>query len=145
MYTHVVTFGVFDGIHSGHLSLLEQASILGEQLTVVVTRDLRARAEGKQPRMNERERCSLLDALTVVDSAILGDLPNHDGHIIAHLHPDVIAVGYDQSFDVVTYTKWLCDIGLEDTRVIRLERYGDGRHHTSILRQPLRAQEAMAS
>ncbi|MDO8463281.1 MAG: adenylyltransferase/cytidyltransferase family protein [bacterium] len=133
--TRVVAFGVFDGIHPGHVSFLTQARALGDELIVVVTRDVVARAEkGRVPALTEHERREVVQALRVVDGACIGDAPETYGSILRDLAPDIIAVGYDQQYDGEVALHRLADLGLSATQLVRCEAYEGGKHHTSTLR-----------
>lgn len=132
--TRVLAFGVFDGLHPGHLAFLTQARRLGDELTVVVTRDAAAAQEkGRLPRIPLRDRVRLVAALRVVDRAIPGDPPNRYGACLKRLKPDVIAVGYDQRWDAAAFEKRLSALGLPNTRVVRLREYGGHRYHSRML------------
>lgn len=131
----VLAFGVFDGLHPGHLALLEHARQFGDELVVVVTRDAAAeREKGRKPRIPLRERMRLVASLRVVDRVIPGDPPNRYGTCLKRLKPDTIAVGYDQRWDAVAFRKRLVALGLPKTRVVRLKAYRGSRYHSSILR-----------
>ncbi|MFH1430654.1 MAG: adenylyltransferase/cytidyltransferase family protein [Candidatus Uhrbacteria bacterium] len=120
--TRVVAFGVFDGLHPGHIYFLQQAKELGDELFVVVTRDHTAEREKGRPRLNEDERCELVNALKIVDRAVLGDTIESYGNVIRELQPDIIAVGYDQKRN---------DTAI---RSVRLNAYEPHRCHTSKIK-----------
>lgn len=95
--TTVVVFGTFDGIHPGHESLFEQARRHGDRLVAIVARDeVVEHFKGRRP---VRDLVSRLDALRgLVDDAVAGDEVAEQGSysVLAALHPDVVAFGYDQ-------------------------------------------------
>lgn len=94
--TRVVVFGVFDGVHAGHIAFLTKARALGTELIVVVTRDKRVATErGKPSVYREQHRATVLRALRMVDAVILGDAPNIH-RILRRLKPAVVALGHDQ-------------------------------------------------
>lgn len=96
MRSRVVVFGVFDGLHAGHIAFLTKAKSLGDELVVVVTRDARVLQEkGKAPVYREKHRASVLRALRMVDSVMLGDPPNIH-RILKKLKPSIVALGHDQ-------------------------------------------------
>lgn len=93
----VVAQGTFDIIHPGHIHYLEEAAKLGDELIVIVAR--RSNVDHKaQPVLPARQRRDVVDALAVVDRAILGD--ESDIFVpIERLDPDVIVLGFDQHHD----------------------------------------------
>ncbi|MBI4142324.1 adenylyltransferase/cytidyltransferase family protein [Candidatus Uhrbacteria bacterium] len=130
----ILAFGVFDGLHPGHLTFLAQARRLGDALTVVLTRDaVAARAKGRKPRIPFRERMRLVAALRVVDAVVAGDPPRRYGACLKRLKPDVVAVGYDQMHDLRKFRTRLRALGLPKTRVVRLKEHHGHRYHSSKL------------
>lgn len=88
--------GVFDILHPGHIYYLEQSSELGDRLVVVVARD--SNVEEKETVFDEEERKKMVQALQVVDRAVLGS-ENDFSDTVEEVNPDVIALGYDQDMD----------------------------------------------
>ena len=71
----VMLFGTFDIIHHGHISLLRQASKLGDRLVVVIARDKTVlRIKKHLPLHSESERLQLLSHLDLIDDVMLGDV-----------------------------------------------------------------------
>ena len=97
----VLASGVFDLLHLGHVRFLEDAKKAGgadAKLVVIVARDSTAeKLKGKKPIMPENQRCALVESLKVVDQAVLGYEGLEIGEVIEKIHPDVIALGYDQA------------------------------------------------
>ena len=92
----VLTGGVFDIIHPGHLYTLEKAKALGDALVVVVARDSTAeRLKGSRPLHDEELRLNVVSSLKPVDAAILGS-ERDIFETVERVKPDVIALGYDQ-------------------------------------------------
>ena len=95
----VMATGVFDILHIGHLDYLKQAKALGDELVVVIARDSRVRRMKHEPVTPEALRRELVDGLKPVDQALLG----HEGDIyrtVEDVRPDIIALGWDQEFDI---------------------------------------------
>ena len=91
----VMAQGVFDLLHLGHLHYLRESKKHGDKLVVVVARDSRIE---KNLYFNEEERREMLQALEVVDKALLGSEESiYD--TVKHVNPDVITLGYDQPYD----------------------------------------------
>ncbi len=101
--TRVLATGTFDLLHPGHLLYLESSKKLGDELVVIVARDVNIKHK-PQPIVPEDQRLKMVQALEVVDLAILGD-ENDIFRPIEQLQPDIITLGFDQHFDPVTLEK----------------------------------------
>ncbi len=126
--TRVMATGVFDILHSGHLRYLQEAKLLGDELVVVVATDATVRREKHEPITPEGMRLELVQALKPVDRAILG----REGdmfEIVKEVSPDIIVLGYDQSFDVDRLQADLAKRGLK-AKVVRLSKYGEDLNGT---------------
>ena len=97
-HTVVLTNGVFDLLHVGHLEYLEQARALGDYLVVGVNGDSSAyRIKGfGRPVVPAEERARLVAALAPVDVAVLFNQDTAE-QLIDALRPDVYAKGGDWS------------------------------------------------
>jgi rfaE bifunctional protein nucleotidyltransferase chain/domain len=86
----VLTNGVFDLLHAGHIHSLQQARKLGDALFVALNSDASVRAlKGpNRPVQNEAERAYALAALSCVDAVIIFGAPRLAAEIRA-LRPDV--------------------------------------------------------
>ena len=91
------TNGVFDLLHTGHVTLLEAARAEGEALIVGVNSDASVRRLGKgadRPVIAEAERARVLAALAAVDCVVLFD-EDTPLALIRRLRPDVLVKGAD--------------------------------------------------
>ena len=97
----VLASGVFDLLHLGHVRFLEDAKKAGganAKLIVIIAKDSTVeKIKGRKPIMSEEQRRTLVEALKVVDEAVLGYEGLDIGEVVAKIKPDVIALGYDQS------------------------------------------------
>jgi len=130
----VMTGGVFDLIHLGHMATLEGARRLGDILVVVVARDVSVqRTKGRSPLNDETSRLWIVRSLKPVDAAILGD--KHDMYRVTQLiKPDVIALGYDQKHDEAKIAEEMRRRGMP-IRVKRLRIQVPGAKTSNILMQ----------
>ena len=96
----VLTAGVFDLLHLGHVRFLEEAKRTGgenAQLIVIVARDRTVEdRKGERPIMSENQRRALVESLEVVDEAVLGYEEFSINKVIDKIAPDVIVLGHDQ-------------------------------------------------
>jgi FAD synthetase len=89
--------GTFDILHPGHLLYLEKSKELGDELVVIVARDVNVKHKPK-PIVPEDQRLQMVQALKVVDMAILGNEIDIF-QPIEELKPDIITLGFDQHFN----------------------------------------------
>ena len=92
----VLTGGVFDIIHPGHIHTLNSAKRLGDVLVVVVaTENTAQKMKKRKPLHNQEQRRDLVKSLSMVDLCVIG----HEGDIfktVEQIKPEIIALGYDQ-------------------------------------------------
>lgn len=96
--TVVFTNGIFDLLHVGHLTYLEEAKALGDYLVVGVNGDSAAyRLKGfGRPLVPAEERARLVAALDPVDAAVIFKQETAES-LIEALRPDVYVKGGDWS------------------------------------------------
>jgi len=70
--TRVVATGTFDLLHPGHILYLECSKALGDELVVIVARDVNVRHKPK-PVVPQDQRLRMVQSLKVVDQAVLGE------------------------------------------------------------------------
>jgi cytidyltransferase-like protein len=90
----VLTGGVFDILHIGHIVTLEEARKLGDVLVVAVARDDMIRKKKREPIHSQDYRKIMVSALRSVDLALSGF--EDAQKMFKYVSPDVIAYGYDQ-------------------------------------------------
>ena len=100
MTTTVLAAGVFDLLHYGHIRYLEEAKKTGEpdaRLVVIVARDETVRRlKGTDPIIPEDQRRAVIEALRVVDEALLGFEDLDLDRVLQQVKPDIVVVGHDQ-------------------------------------------------
>jgi D-glycero-beta-D-manno-heptose 1-phosphate adenylyltransferase len=95
----VFTNGVFDVLHRGHVTYLDQARGLGAALVVAVNSDASVRRLGKggdRPLNAQEDRMAVLAALAAVDLVVPFD-DDTPRALIAACRPDVLVKGGDYS------------------------------------------------
>lgn len=98
----VFTNGVFDILHRGHVTYLDEAAQLGGALIVAVNSDASAKRLGKgpdRPLNTAHDRAALLAALACVTAVTIFD-EDTPVEIIGLLRPDMIVKGGD--YDMAT-------------------------------------------
>lgn len=93
----VFTNGVFDLLHVGHVTLLEQARALGSVLIVGVNSDASVRRLSKgveRPLVPADDRARVVAALAIVDCVVVFD-EDTPLEMIRALKPDVLVKGAD--------------------------------------------------
>ena len=107
----VVAQGTFDLLHPGHFHYLEEPAPRGDELYDIVARDANV-SHKPTPIVPETQRRDLIDALDVVDHAILGD--SEDIFVpIERIDPAVIVLGHDQHHDESALAAELRDRGID--------------------------------
>jgi len=96
----VLTNGVFDLLHTGHLFYLQQARALGDALFIALNSDASVKVlKGPlRPVMNEEQRAYALAALTCIDGIVIFREPRLTAEIQA-LRPDVYCKAGDYTLE----------------------------------------------
>lgn len=130
----VLASGTFDLLHYGHVKYLEEAKKIGgknAKLIVIVARDSTVKKrKGRKTVMPEDQRRSLVEALKVVDEAILGCEDFDMIKVVEKTKPDIIAVGHDQSDIEREVRKALAKEGIT-VQVVRVGRFGKDELNSS--------------
>ena len=103
----IFTNGVFDVLHAGHVSYLEQARALGGSLVVALNTDGSAKRLGKgpdRPLNNELDRATVVAALQATSLVTWFD-EDTPLELINELRPDVIVKGGDYDMRLLAETK----------------------------------------
>lgn len=124
--TIVVTNGVFDLLHVGHVRCLEDARARGDFLIVAVNTDKSAeKLKGKgHPINDEADRMELVSALWFVDyvTCFGGDTADE---VLRVLKPDVYAKGTDYTASTLPEKATVKDLGIKTAFV------GDKKNHST--------------
>lgn len=119
----VMAFGTFDIFHPGHESYLRQAKGYGDYLLVVVARDATVKKiKGKQPINEETIRLKKVQASQIAEEVVLGDLID-PYKILEQQQPAVICLGYDQQGYADNLAAKIIEIGLRNTKIVRLKPF----------------------
>lgn len=116
----VLTNGIFDLLHTGHVTYLEAARALGDVLFVGLNSDAgAARLKGpRRPILPQAERALLLTALRSVDYVVVFDEPTANSLLTA-IGPHVYAKGGDYTPETLPEAGVASDVGAE-TRLLPL-------------------------
>lgn len=131
-YRLVFSNGVFDLLHSGHVTSLETARGFGDALVVAVNSDdstRRLKGPGR-PIQPEADRARLVAALRCVDAVTIfeDDTP---ARLLERLLPDVLVKGSDYRVEQIAGAEAVLAAGGE-VRLIELEQ---GRSTSEIIRR----------
>ena len=136
----VMASGVFDILHTGHISYLQQAKALGDELIVVVACDETVRKNKHEPITPEKMRVLIVGSLKPVDKAVLGK----EGDIfdvVRDVSPDIIVLGFDQAFRENDLKKRLGENGLGHIKVARATEYAEDLTATRRIIEKIRKLE----
>lgn len=96
----VLTNGVFDLLHTGHLFYLQEARKLGDALFIALNADesVRAIKGPARPVQSEEQRAYALSALTCIDAVVIFRTPRLTQEILA-LRPNVYCKAGDYTLE----------------------------------------------
>ncbi len=125
----VLTNGVFDLLHPGHVRYLQEARREGDALIVAVNSDRSVRAiKGpSRPVNSEAERAEVLAALACVDAVVVFD-EDDPQRVVSRLQPDVLVKGADWAKEAIIGRE---TVEARGGRVVRIP-LADG-HSTSAI------------
>lgn len=91
-----MTFGTFDLLHVGHLSILERSKALCDYLVVGVSSDeLNFSKKGTAAVYSQEERLKIVASLRVVDFVFLEESLEKKAEYIEQFRADVLVMGQD--------------------------------------------------
>lgn len=128
----VLTNGVFDLLHPGHLAYLREARGLGDLLVVGVNADdsVRRLKGPTRPLVPEADRAEMLAALEPVDLVTVFPELRAD-ELLRRVRPAIYVKGGDYQPDNLPEAPAAAELGAE----VRLIRYRPGHSTTSLLRR----------
>lgn len=135
-------FGTFDGLHMGHIWLIESAQLkikklFGQntKLYIVVGRDSTvAGVKGVSPKQNERERMQAIKNLFPECRVVLGHKTNRM-YWLRKVQPDVVFLGYDQRAFVSILRREIRNKKYE-IRIVRLKPFKEATYKSSKIKTP---------
>jgi rfaE bifunctional protein nucleotidyltransferase chain/domain len=135
--TIVLTNGVFDLLHPGHVRYLQQARRLGDALIVAVNSDrsVGANKGPDRPINPQAERAEVLAALACVDGVVIFDEVTPEA-VIRAVQPDVLVKGADWAEDAIVGRDIVEARGGKVVRVKVEEGYSTSSIVRKIRRQP---------
>jgi D-glycero-beta-D-manno-heptose 1-phosphate adenylyltransferase len=125
----VLTNGVFDVLHRGHVNYLAQARLLGAALLVGVNSDASARRLGKgpdRPLNGQTDRACVLAALQAVDFVVVFD-ESTPCELIERVRPDVYVKGGDYDIESLRETALVRSWGGRAVAIPFVEGYSTSR------------------
>jgi cytidyltransferase-like protein len=92
-----VVFGVFDGLHTGHLYFLNKAKSHCDELIVVLTlSEVVEKLKNKSPQFSFEERSKVIKDFNPQLIVIAGDAKLGEWTVFASHNPDIVILGHDQ-------------------------------------------------
>jgi len=129
----VLVFGIFDGIHPGHINFFKQAKRHGDILVVAVGQESAVKKfKNKLPKHSLEERIKFVQKVDVVTKAIPGDREQGSYKVIEREKPDIICLGYDQEEMEESLEIWVRQKGYHIPIKI-LRSYKPEKFHTKVL------------
>jgi len=108
-------------------------------LVVVVGRDSTiVKTKGRPPKHSEQERLTAVQACEYVNEARLGNEAPPGGRldpykVVEQVRPDVICLGYDQTFFADKLADELPKRGLGHVKIVRLQPFEPEKYKSSII------------
>ncbi|MFX0032287.1 MAG: adenylyltransferase/cytidyltransferase family protein [Candidatus Hodarchaeota archaeon] len=139
MKKKVLIAGTFDIIHPGHIFLINEAAKMGDVYVIVATDKNRKLYSGEAPVIPEQQRLEVVRSIKNVREARLGRHDNDTLKTVEEINPDIILLGPDQKYDILTLKKGLKEKGLNHIKVQRLETYYDkyDLHSSSLIKKKI--------
>ena len=111
-HTIVLTNGVFDILHAGHVEFLKQAKALGDTLVVAINSDKSTRRlkRNGRPINNEQDRLALVAALDMVDYVMIFD-EDTPSEIIRQVRPHIHVKGGDYEAEALPEAAAVQEVG----------------------------------
>ena len=130
----VLVFGIFDGVHPGHIDFFRQARERGDFLIVAVGQPSASqKLKNKLPKHSLAERIRFVQNVDYVDKAIPGDTEQGSYMVILREKPDIICLGYDQDELAEDLRRWM-QTKKTTIPIEFLAPHEPGKYHTRILR-----------
>jgi len=133
----IVATGTFDILHPGHVYFLSESRKLGDELWVIVSREVNVKHK-QTPIVSEEQRRMMVASLKCVDHAVLGDEKDMFKPI-REIDPDIITLGYNQYFDEDKLQAELQTQGIR-AKVVRIPAYtgAEFTSSTQIVKETVR-------
>lgn len=128
----VFTNGVFDLVHTGHITYMADAASLGTKLIIGLNSDSSVkRLKGPdRPVNDEQSRALLLAAFFFIDAIVIFD-EDTPLNLISTLLPDVLAKGGDYTVETIVGAKEVMANGGE----VKVISFVDGFSSTAIIKK----------
>lgn len=137
----VLATGVFDLLHPGHIFYLEESKKLGDELVVLVTNDTVVTRTKGEPLFDAESRKHMIASLRCVDKAIVptNTDPKLYYQTVLDINPDIITLGYDQTFSERELRSELESRGWKG-EVVRIGKYPAGDISSSKLKEAIKGE-----
>jgi len=131
--TKVMVFGTFSILHPGHMNLFRQAKQYGDELVVVLARSKNVEQYKQYKPLSAQERKNELLRIPYVTKVVFGTIDGDKMQVVRDEQPDVICLGYDQTFFIDELKRMIRKEHL-DIKLIRLKPYHPQRYKSSFFR-----------
>ncbi|HBC6021905.1 TPA: adenylyltransferase/cytidyltransferase family protein [Proteus mirabilis] len=126
----IITFGIFDVLHIGHINIIERAAEFGDYLIVGVSSDsLNYSKKQRYPIYNEVDRMKIISSIKSVDEVFIEESLDLKLEYIKKYKADILIMGDDWlgKFDWVKPT---CEViylprtpSISTTQIIEIVKY----------------------
>lgn len=134
----VMVSGGFDPIHIGHVRYMQEASMLGDKLIVVINNDNWLRIKKGVEFMPEQERKEIIEALYCVDKVVISSHTRNTNDMsvceeIKKIKPHIFANGGDRFADNIPEFKLCNELGVK--MVFNVGKGGKIRSSSELLKE----------
>lgn len=142
----VAVSGGFDPLHIGHVRYLQEASLLGDKLVVILNNDHWLMLKKGYAFMPEQERKEILEAFSFVDRVVFSSHKEGTSDLsicddLASLRPDVFAKGGDRTAENIPEYALCAELGIK--MVFGVGRGGKVQSSSDLVEQARRADPAL--
>lgn len=127
----VLTTGVFDLIHPGHIRFLEEAKRLagrnGKLIVIVACDSVVKKSKGRPPMFKAKDRALMVSRLKPVDTVYIGKrgrLEKNIAWFLNKIRPDILVFGYDQESVMKSTLGIIKELGLK-IKIVRMRKFYD--------------------